>query len=425
MSFIGNALGVSNGYVAQSGAGDFSTQIQNQDNANLKATYANQETLAAQLRAQANGQGPNVAQLQLQQATDQNNQKAAGAAASQRGMNPALAQRMIAQQAANNNQNAAGQSGVLRAQQQLSAEGAASNVYGQEAGENVASENALTAAQTAANTTNAQTAANNTGLFGSIFAHGGEVKALPKHLQHLDIPTGDKIHPVHLAQGGLLGSNFSGSLMGLVKGLWAPGTAPTPAAAQQAGTDSFNTNFNDSPNYMNGISSSGDLTGGLGQSATGMGGMAGGAADAAGSTAGAEAATAGSAAATAEGSDSLLELAAAHGAKVPKSTKKVPAMISPGERFIPPHLVEAVRKGRLPASKAAAKVPGKPKVQGDSEQNDTVPAALAPGGVVIPRSKADNDADAREFLQAIAKEKEKKSSPSAYTKVLAARRKSA
>ncbi len=42
-------------------------------------------------------------------------------------------------------------------------------------------------------------------------------------------------------------------------------------------------------------------------------------------------------------------------------------------------------------------VPGEPKMAGDSAQNDTVPAMLSPGEIVIPRSKAGNpDAAAKE-----------------------------
>jgi hypothetical protein len=450
MSFIGSALGVTNGYQAQNGASaGYSTQLQNTENNNLIATYGNQGTLAQQLNAQANGQGPNLAQAQLQQATDQNNQKAAGAAASQRGMNPAIAQRIVAQNAAATNQAAAGQSATLRAQQQLNAEGAEGNVYGQQGQEMVSGLNTLAAAQTAANTTNAQTASSNQGLFGSIFAHGGEVKALPKHLQLMTVSNGEKIHPVHLAQGGLLGSNFSGSLMGLIKGLWSSGVSATPAttpASTQANISSQNAQMGAGPSQ---VDANGNLTSAGTQSqisqqnadmmsgpstmdSTGMTEapgvedtteMAGGAADAGATDA---AATEAGAAAGAEEGDSLLELAAAHGAKVPSNhDRKVPAMISPGERFIPPHLVEAVRKGRIPASKAAPKVPGKPKVAGDSEQNDIVPARLSPGGVVIPRSKADNDADAREFLQALQAEKAKKGAPTGYTRVLTAKRRSA
>lgn len=99
--------------------------------------FGQQGDLAAQLRAQAAGEGPNLAAMQLKQATDRNAALAAGQIASQRGMNPALAARLIAQNQAAANQQAAGQAGLLRAQQQLAAQGQLANVYGQQAGQSL------------------------------------------------------------------------------------------------------------------------------------------------------------------------------------------------------------------------------------------------------------------------------------------------
>lgn len=80
-----------------------------------------QGMLAQDLQAQAAGQGPSLAQMQLMQATNQNNAMSAGMAASQRGINPALAQRMAMQNQATMNQGAAAQSGQLRLQEQMQA----------------------------------------------------------------------------------------------------------------------------------------------------------------------------------------------------------------------------------------------------------------------------------------------------------------
>src|ERR1700679_1614322 len=151
MSFIANALGVQNGYQAPSGAGPYSQVQQQNDNNYLNTTEGQQSTLAQQLLAQSQGQGPNVANLQLQQATNQNIQQGAGQIASQRGMNPALAARIVAQNTAAANQNAAGQSGVLRAQQQLAAQQGLANVYGQQAGEANENFGTITGANTSAN----------------------------------------------------------------------------------------------------------------------------------------------------------------------------------------------------------------------------------------------------------------------------------
>ena len=67
---------------------------------------------------------------------------------------------------------------------------------------------------------------------------------------------------------------------------------------------------------------------------------------------------------------------------------KVPALVSPGERYLPPKEVEKVVKGHKSPMKAGEKIPGKPKVGGakNSYANDTVPKTLEEGGVVLPRS---------------------------------------
>jgi hypothetical protein len=83
------------------------------------AAGQNQATLNQQLMDQANGVGPSLAQLQLQQASDDNIKNQAGLIASQRGMNPANAARAIALSGANQGQQLANQSAQLRLQEQL------------------------------------------------------------------------------------------------------------------------------------------------------------------------------------------------------------------------------------------------------------------------------------------------------------------
>lgn len=88
-----------------------------------------QDIEGQRMLAQANGQGPNPAQAQLQQQTGQNVQQQAALMAGQRGAsaNPALMARQAAMQGANIQQQAVGQANTLAAQQQL----AASNQYQQ------------------------------------------------------------------------------------------------------------------------------------------------------------------------------------------------------------------------------------------------------------------------------------------------------
>lgn len=66
----------------------------------------------------------------------------------------------------------------------------------------------------------------------------------------------------------------------------------------------------------------------------------------------------------------------------------VKAMLSPGERYLPPKAVEAVREGKTEPMKAGMRVPGKAPVKGakNSYSNDVVPADLEEGGLVLPRS---------------------------------------
>lgn len=79
-----------------------------------------QITLAQQLAQQAAGQGPSLANLQLQQATDRTLSQALAQQASA-GLNPALAQRGLLQQTSQIGQQAAGQSAQLALQEQLAA----------------------------------------------------------------------------------------------------------------------------------------------------------------------------------------------------------------------------------------------------------------------------------------------------------------
>lgn len=63
----------------------------------------------------------------------------------------------------------------------------------------------------------------------------------------------------------------------------------------------------------------------------------------------------------------------------------VPAMVSPGERYLNPSEVkEVIEQGANPLELGRL-VPGRAKTKGDSLKNDIVPATLQDGGVVLPR----------------------------------------
>jgi hypothetical protein len=70
------------------------------------------------------------------------------------------------------------------------------------------------------------------------------------------------------------------------------------------------------------------------------------------------------------------------------------------------------------------KIEGKAKVPGDHEANDTVPAMLSPGEIVIPRSKASDPTKAKAFVDNLLKSDKKGGDDDmSYGKVLEAHRK--
>lgn len=86
---------------------------------------------------------------------------------------------------------------------------------------------------------------------------------------------------------------------------------------------------------------------------------------------------------------------------------KVPALVSPGEKYLSPKDVKKVEKGADPLEEGKT-IPGKPKVAGakNSYANDTVPATLDEGGIVLPRSVTmakDAPEKAKAFVHAIMK----------------------
>lgn len=68
---------------------------------------------------------------------------------------------------------------------------------------------------------------------------------------------------------------------------------------------------------------------------------------------------------------------------------KVDAMVSPGEGYVKPEEAKKVASGKKDIDSVMEEIPGKAKVKGDSQKNDTVSKKLDAGGVVIPRSVMD------------------------------------
>lgn len=105
--------------------------------------------LANQLEAQTRGEGPSLAQLQLQDASQRNVQQAFGLAAARQGGNPALALRSAMNAQAQVGGQAALQSAQLRLAEQLQAQQALAELTGQGRGQDidVATKNAALAQQ--------------------------------------------------------------------------------------------------------------------------------------------------------------------------------------------------------------------------------------------------------------------------------------
>lgn len=311
-------------------------EIQKQDLiSQLNSLTPQQQELTKMLMSQSQGQGPNPAQIMLNQATNKNNQQGAGMIASQKGISPSLAARLIAQNTAGANQQAAGQGALMGAQQQLSAENLLSgNLLGQQG----------TLEQ-------AQAAQNNAINQGSLGAQGISASAAAQNNANANSAYGGALNGF----GGGLGSAF-----GKMKG-WEGGQVPhydeggqvqhiDPDKAKQV-SDSF-------------------------KKALGF-----------------------------------------------REGGEVPAMVSPGEVYIPPHKVEKARKGN--PMKEGEKIPGKPKFPGNRPENDTKKKTLKAGGVVLPNSvtQSDNPEEkAKMFMEELKKHKESEGGSEGFNKVLEAKR---
>lgn len=62
----------------------------------------------------------------------------------------------------------------------------------------------------------------------------------------------------------------------------------------------------------------------------------------------------------------------------------VPALVSPGEQYLPPEDVKKVAKDGKNPLEVGERIPGKPKHPGNDYRNDTVKKTLKSGGIVIP-----------------------------------------
>lgn len=416
---------------AQSGIGNqisFLNAVQQQNG------LGNQTNVYNQLQGVVNGTGPNPAQAQLAQATAANTANTAALMAGQRGAsaNPGLIARQAAQQGAANQQQAAGQAATLQAQQSLGALGQsgqmATNMANQQANATNAFSNASQgeqglvlnsiAGQNSANVGSQQSMnSSNAGIAGVVA--GGQQQLIGNVLGGAGMAFG-------LAEGGTVPHMADGG--GTTE--LAPATTSDAATGAKSKLGQFFNNMNAQPQSSNqGMAQAGQAIGkGIGTAAKGLYNYISGSGgtstppvtsdqneammnqygiDTTPNAAGISpqqqfdamqgtipSASAASAIPAVE--DIALE---ADGGMMQTAMKlapmiamlnhggRVPAMLSPGERYLSPEKVEKVAKGADPI-KEGKKVPGKPKVKGskNSYANDTVPATLQEGGIVLPRS---------------------------------------
>jgi hypothetical protein len=345
---------------------------------NFQSNNAQQQALANQLQQGALGQGPNPALAQLQQTTGQNVAQQGALMASQRGAssNPALLARQAAQQGASTQQQAVGQAATQQAQQQIAYQQALgqqqANMQSANAAEQGVNANVFGGAAGAQNTQNANTISN------------------WNNAQTINAGTAqNNANAVNKTTSGLLGG-ASSLLSMLADGGEVEAPEATPVATMPSATAAEQQQQAPQQNPSGPQSSAGaylasdgrNVVNDPGQGAfTGM--LGGGKSDGSGGGAGIGA---------------LAALMSKGG--------KVPALVSPGERYLPPKEVKEVAAGRKAPMKAGEEIKGKPKVGGakDSYANDTVEKNLDEGGVVLPRSvtqSKDADSKSRKFVGAV------------------------
>lgn len=413
---------------------EFVNALQAQGGAgNQSSVFNQQQQLANQLNLQAQGQGPNPAQAALAQNTSQNIANQASLMAGQRGTgaNAGLIARQAAQQGGNLQQQSVGQAATMQAQQQLAAQqalqqqqaamaGLATQQVGQQAGalqglnaytqgeqQNVLGmianqNNSMVSNNAGVNQANAHMAGINAqgqwgllggaakGASGAAAGGGGAARGGMVHDGTVD----------HYADGGDVNNDkkeFENSLREFMGTPITQGITPEEQRERDYATireknkqafgyaqggevepQSFyakmlkSTSQDTQPNPFG--SDSGSYGGGqkAGQ-AMGQGFGSMGKSLFKSSPVGDEVGS--------MGSSDLMDpnrMAAFKGGKVP-------AKVSPGEVYLNPKKVEAVKKGKA-SPLDGEKIKGKAKVKGDSLANDVVSKDLDEGGIVLPRS---------------------------------------
>lgn len=321
----------------------------------------------------AQGIGPNPAQAQFQQNANQLAKQQSGMIGAQKGINPGLAARLIANQGASAGQNIAGQAATLQAEQQLQGMGGAANMANTMAGQQLAQANAYTGQrqnqqqmllgaltgnigqgvnqQSNINNVNAGLASNVMGqqgkMFGGLMQGAGQAAMM-------------------LSGGGMVpGYAGGGSVMGAPQDPNQPQSDFAKSMSQTA--SAIGGNFFDDPTKQ--FQQNNQLQNGASSFMQGLGHLIG-------------------------GSPQQPQIMAGGAGDMAPMAAPMPVMNAACGGAI---------QGETYANKMQA-VPGKASVKGDSLKNDTVPAKLSPGEVIIPRSvmqSSDPAGNAAKFVAAV------------------------
>lgn len=370
----------------------------------------NQSGVYNQLQGVANGTGPNPAQAMLSNATGANVANQAALMAGQRGAgaNVGLMARQAAQQGGSLQQQAAGQGAALQAQQSLGALSQMGGLSSQQVGQQAAATGALTGAQQSEqglllgginNQNNSLVSQQNAMNQANLSQAQAGAKAQQGVLQGVGMAAGMP----GLAHGGAVPHYYGGTPNGvgspslgvntnlgmppIQQPNGSPTAPPAPTKYARAAQTALGANDKDASKQPDPFEQGGKSVGqgigtGLKGLASGIKGLFGG--SSAGGTDNSDAAYRSEGAAFDNEQDAASKQmwsdnGFAHGGKVP-------AMVSPGEVYIPPREVEEVKRGKKDPISAGEKIPGKAKVKGDSLKNDTVPKTLEEGGIVLPKS---------------------------------------
>lgn len=393
----------------------------------------NQSSVYNQLQGVANGTGPNPAQALLAQSTGANTANQAALMAGQRGAgaNVGLIARQAAQQGGANQQAAAGQAATMQANQSLGALNQLGGIAGQQVGQQAAATGALTGAQQSEQgllygQVNAQNEANikqsqginqiqaaqaaqgaqaQTGLIGGgagalmamnkggpiqSYADGGFTLSNDYSLPASNIQSPSSSQPSGAPQAPSGPKSFIGKI--------AQGLAPKAPGPAGGGSDNPLNNM-----YQSGQQAGNAIGSGIGK---GLKGLFGSNSDS--NTSMPDGSVAGDSNNFESAQLSMPQMGSEFATAAPALAKggPVPAMVSPGERYLNPREVKKVAEGKKDAASAGEKIPGKAKVKGDSLKNDTVPKTLEEGGIVLPKSVMESKRphwEAHKFVSAILK----------------------